>query len=386
MDITKLIDMEKLVAWRRHLHMYPEVAFHETETAKFIEGELKKYPGVEVLRPAGNAVIGVLRGGKPGKTVGLRADFDALPITEEADVEFKSKNVGIMHACGHDCHTAMLLGALDALYKVKDELCGTVKFIFQHAEELIPGGAKGIVDSGVLNDVSAFYASHVFTESPVGSVKTAVGPVSANSDRFTITVIGKGTHAAKPETGIDSLLIGAEIVQGLNYIVSRNVSSFERAVVTVGTFKAGTSFNIIPHTAEIMGTVRTFNPNVQNTIEKRVNEIANGISGAYGARCEIQYERGYASIINDEDLCRLFHEIAAKTLPDVKVSEFEPMMGGEDFSAYGAIAPTLFASIGAGPSSGEVYMVHHPKFVVDEDALPIGAALYAAFALEVGKG
>ena len=385
MDILKLIDMDKVVGWRRHLHMYPEVAFNEFKTADYIVNVLSEYPDVEILRPAGTSVVGVLKGGKPGKVVGLRADFDALPITEEADVEFKSKIPGVMHACAHDCHAAMLLGAVDVLCKIKSDLCGTVKFIFQHAEELPPGGAQEIVDSGVLNDVQAFFAIHLDVQHFVGIVSSGAGSISANTDTFTIKVLGKGTHAAEPHTGIDSLLIGTEIVQALNFVVSRNVSPKESAVLTVASFNAGTAYNIIPDTAEIKGTVRTFNNDVRDLIEKKIEDISNGISAAHGASCEVRYERGYSSVINDEKLCDLLGRIATKPYPNLKIEEIVPMMGGEDFSAYGTIAPTLFVGLHAAPASGEKFNFHHPKFTIDEGALPIGTDLYVDFAWEFNK-
>ena len=385
MDIAKLLDTKKIVAWRRHLHMHPEVAFQEFETTKYLIDELGKYPEIEIHRPAATGLVAVLKGAKPGKVIGLRADIDALPILEEADVEFKSKNPGVMHACGHDCHTAMLLGAVDLLYRKKDELAGTVKFIFQHAEELLPGGAAEIAKTGILDDVEAFFGTHVFVDNPAGTVRGAVGPVSANADSFSIKLYGKGVHAARPEKGVDTLLIGTEIVQALNFIVSRNVSAFDNAVVTVAAFNAGNAHNIIPDTAEILGTVRTTKQDVRDAIEKRIKDVVDGICTAYGARHEVNYLRGYAAVVNDEGLYDYFKQIAAKTLPDVKVEEMRPMMGGEDFSVYGTIAPAFFANIGAKPKGDEYFQGHHPKYQIDEDALPVGAALYAAFAIHAGK-
>lgn len=385
LNIREFIDVDKVIAWRRHLHMWPEVSFHEVETAKYLVGEVGRYAGVEVLRPSGNALVAVLKGGKAGGTVALRADFDALPVGEESGLPFASKNAGISHVCGHDCHTAMLLGALDALYKVKDELCGTVLFVFQDAEELMPGGAAPIVKSGVLDKAEAFFALHVFPDDAAGVVKVVPGAASANADRFAIKVIGKGTHAAMPESGVDSLLIGAQIVQALNFIVSRNVASTERAVLTVGAFNAGTTFNVIPHTAELKGTVRTFNGDVRDLVESRVAAVVRGICDAHGATYELDYERGYACIVNDEGLCHRLAKIIGEHFPDVKLDAMIPMMGAEDFSAYGDIAPTLFATLCAKPDTAESYMNHHPKFQIDEKALPIGAGLYAAFALDFCK-
>ncbi|MDR2183588.1 MAG: amidohydrolase [Clostridiales bacterium] len=381
MDILKLVDTQKIIGWRRHLHMHPEVSFKEFETTEYIAQQIAKYPGVEVFRPAKTGLVAVLKGGKPGKTIGLRADIDALPITEEVDLPFASKNPGVMHACGHDCHTAMLLGALDVLHRQKDELKGTVKFIFQHAEEHPPGGALEIVNSGLLDDVEAFYGSHVFVDAPPGEVRAAVGPVTANADVFAINIQGVGTHAALPEKGIDTLLVGTEIVRALHTIIARNVSAFDNAVLTIGTFKAGNAHNIIPDTAEILGTVRTTTQEVREAIVKRINDIVNGICAAYGATAEIDYTYGYDAVNNHGGLCDYFAHIVTAALPHVTIEKLEPMMGGEDFSAYSKIAPALFATIGVGPKEGEFFQAHHPKFCVDEDGLPIGTAIYAAFAL-----
>jgi amidohydrolase len=381
MDIYKLVDKQKILDWRRHLHMYPELSFKEFETTEYLVKQIAEYPGIEVFRPAETGLIAVLKGGKPGKTIGLRAEIDALPITEEVDLPFKSKNPGVMHACGHDCHTAMLLGALDLLHSQKDQLAGTVKFIFQHAEEYPPGGAVDLAASGLLDDVEAFYGSHVFIDAPAGTVKAAVGPVTANADVFSISIQGKGTHAAIPEKGIDSLLIGTEIVQALHTVVSRNVSAFDNAVLTVGYFKAGNTHNIVPDTAEIMGTVRTTTPEVRKTMVKRIEDIVSGIGTAYGAVCKLDYTYGYDAVDNHEGMCDYFKHIVTNALPDVNIIKMKPLMGGEDFSAYGKIAPAFFAGIGAGPASGEYFQGHHPKFCVDEAVLPIGTAIYAAFAL-----
>ena len=383
MGILEKVNKEKVLQLRRHFHMYPEVAFKEFETTKYIVEQLEAFPGVEILRPTPTGVVAVLDSGKPGPVIGLRADIDALPIMEEADVPFRSKNDGVMHACGHDCHGAMLLGALEMLYNQKDSLKGKVKFIFQHAEELIPGGAGQLCKAGILDDVQVFYGSHVFLDEPVGTVASVFGPLFANADTFDIVVQGKGTHAARPEAGIDSLLIGTEIVQALNYIVSRQVSAFKQAVVTIGAFNSGSIYNVVPDTAKIMGTVRTFDQDVRNTIEARIKDMADGICSAYGATCTVTYQRGYDAVVNDEDLYHFFNKTAKKYISDINITEMQPLMGGEDFSAYAKIAPSFFAVIGACPKEGEQYGGHHPKFVLDEDCLPIGTALYAAFALEI---
>ena len=383
MDILKTVDLEKVVNWRRHFHMYPEVGFKEYEGSAYIAGELEKYPGVEVLRPTKTSVVAVLKGGKPGKVIGMRADFDSLPIEEEADVPFKSKNPGVMHACGHDFHAAMLLGAIDVLHKMKDEIEGTIKFIFQHAEEVDPGGASQIIATGVLDDVEAFYGSHVSAEDPVGMLSAAPGPVYANADFFQVNIQGKGAHAARPDQGIDTILVGSEVVLALNHIVSRNVKSSERAVLTIGKFHGGTAENIIPDTVTMGGTVRSYLPEVRELMEERIRAVAKGICLAHGAKEEVRYEKGYSAVVNNEALYKLFLSYAAKVLPDADIKKMEPIMGGEDFSAYGNIAPSLFVGIGANVESENYYGHHHPKVRFNEDALPIGTALYVAFALNV---
>jgi len=381
MDIKKMIDGEKLLVWRRYLHQHPEISFEEHESTRYIIEQLEKYPGIEIHRPAKTGVVAVLKGGKPGKVIGMRADYDALPLQEETDLEFKSVNDGAMHACGHDTHAAMLLASVDALYKMKDELQGTVKFIFQHAEELQPGGAVAIVESGLIDDVEAFYATHVGTDTPVGIVKAGHGAVSANTDSVTISITGKGCHGAYPQMGIDTLMVGMEVVQALNNVVSRMVSPFDTAVLSICAFNSGTADNIIPHTAKILGTVRTFEPRVQDSIEQKIKDITEGICKAYGATCVVDYSRGYKSIINDEKLCDYFTRYCTKVLPEAEIIKMDPMTGGEDFSAYDKIAPTYFSRIGCAPKDKEVFPHHHPKFEVDEAVLPLGAVLYVAFVL-----
>ena len=284
MNIIDLIDTQKVLEWRCHMHKYPEVSFNERETSSYIVKEIEvNYPEVRVLRwDAGDVesktpnygIVAVLEGGKPGRAVAMRADFDALPMKEETDLEFKSVYENVAHTCGHDCHAAMLLGAMDALYKMRHDIEGTILFVFQHAEEYLPGGAQAIVDTGVFKDfdVKAFYGSHVFPDAPVGCIKFAPGNVTANTDSFDIEIQGKGGHGSMPEMSIDSLLIGTEVVQALNFIVSRYISAFDKAVITVGKFNAGTAANIIPDKAELSATVRSMAPDVRDLIEKSTRD------------------------------------------------------------------------------------------------------------------
>jgi len=385
LDILKKINKEKLIAWRRHFHMYPEIAYQEFESQQYILDQLKAYPELEVHTPAGTSVVAVLKAAKPGKVVGLRADFDALPIEETADVPFKSKNPGKMHACGHDFHAAMLLGAVDTLYAMKDELCGTIKFIFQHAEEVEPGGAIEIVNSGILDDVEAFYGAHVSAGDACGVIAAASGPIYAAADVFEINISGKGGHAARPDATIDTLLVGTEIVQALNYIVSRNVPSINRSVLTVGMFRAGSAFNIIPDTAEIQGTVRTYNAETRALITRRIHEITDNICAAYGATASVVYNNGYEPVYNDEYLYEVFKKTVQAYLPETTLEKFEPIMGGEDFSAYKKIAPIFFAGVGAKDEAAEPVGHHNPRLILNEGCLPIGCALYVTMAMALGK-
>ncbi|MDR1467435.1 MAG: amidohydrolase [Oscillospiraceae bacterium] len=381
-NVDEFINQQKIVEWRRHFHMFPELSFQEYETTKYIIEQLSNYPELDILRPTKTGLIAVIKGEKPGKVVALRADIDALPIQEETDVEFKSKNPGIMHACGHDCHAAMLLGAIDVLYRIKNELSGTIKFIFQHAEEDgRSGGAEEFVKSGFLNDVEAFYGSHVFPEFSVGVVLAGSGPVWASSDAFNIEVIGKGGHAAYPEKAVNPIIIGAEIVRALNLIISNDVIANESAVVTVGSFHAGTMSNIIPNSCEIKGIVRAHQPRVREFIEQKIKLLLDDVDTSYGTKCKLTYSYGYSAVINDENLYHLLKKIATEYLPNIKIEEMNPTMYAEDFSAYRAIAPSFFACIGSKPDSDEYFELHHSRFNINEKVLAIGTALYVEFAL-----
>ena len=385
MDILKLIDENKLRTWRQHIHMYPEVAFCEVLTSAYIAKELAAYAEIEVLRPTETSVVAVLRGSLPGRVIGLRADIDALPILEETGLPFASKHDGVMHSCGHDAHAAMLLGAVDVLYGLRDKICGTVKFIFQHAEELDPGGAVQIIETGVLDDVECFYGSHIDVSNAAGVVALSSGPIYAFADVFKIDINGKGAHAAVPEKGIDPLLCGVEIITALNHIVSRNISSSEQVVLTTACFHAGTAHNIIPDTAHIKGTVRTYKPELREAVIKKISQITDGICAAHGTSAVVDYTRGYDVVENDEELYEHVKNVAATYLPGVEIKPLEPKMGGEDFSAYKRIAPAFFANVGAKPTDRESFGNHHPKFDIDEACLPIGTAMYAGFVLLFSK-
>jgi amidohydrolase len=362
---------EDVVAWRRHLHRHPEVSFSEHETSAWVAETLEGF-GLAVERPTETSVVARLRGSTPGPTVALRADIDALPIQEESGVEFASERPGAMHACGHDGHTAMLLGAASQLV-ARDLPAGEVRFIFQHAEELAPGGARELVSAGVMKGVDLIYGCHLWTPLAYGKVAAVPGPFMAAADFFALTITGRGGHAGLPHTAVDTIACAAELVGSLQHIVARRIDPLEPAVVTVGSLHAGDAPNVIPGKAVLTGTTRSFDPGVRALIPKLIDEVARGVCAAHGADHELDFQFGYRPVVNDERATRLVREAIG---PDELV-DIDPIMGGDDFSAFLAEAPGCYAFIGAG---GE-YPHHHPRFVIDERALATGTRLHVDVAL-----
>lgn len=363
---------EDVIAWRRHLHRNPEVSFEEHETSAFVASTLEQL-GVEVSRPTGTSVLGRLRGGASGPVVALRADIDALPIHEDSGVEFASERPGAMHACGHDGHTAMLLGAAKTL-AAEGVPHGEVRFIFQHGEELAPGGAREMIEAGVMEDVDFVYGCHLWTPLAYGKVAAVPGDWMAAADFFEITITGRGGHAGLPHTAVDTVACAAELVGALQHIVARRIDPLQPAVVTVGSFHAGDAPNVIPGEARLAGTARSFDPDVRGLIPKLMEEIGHGVCAAHGASFELRYVYGYKPVVNDAAATELVRSVVRDELVDL-----DPIMGGDDFSAYQAEAPGCYAFIGAG---GE-YPHHHPRFVIDERALKIGTRLHVDVARRV---
>jgi amidohydrolase len=378
-DIRHDIDeiMPGVIADRRHLHQHPELGFQEFETARFVAERLQAL-GVEDIRTgiAVTGVTGLIRGTAPGtgKVVLLRADMDALPIQEENDVDYRSQVSGIMHACGHDAHTAMLLAVARLLIERRDRFAGTVKLVFQPAEEG-GGGAKVMIDQGVLENpkVDAAFGMHVAQEEPAGTISLRPGPIMAAADRFTMIVKGRGGHGAQPHLTIDPIATGAQIVTALQTIVSREVDPLDPAVVTVGAFRAGEALNVIPDTAELRGTVRSFSPAVRDQLAKRIQEIARSIATAMRASVEINYTYGYPVTINDPGMTALVHDVAQEVVGRDNVLEAPMHMGAEDFSYFLERVPGCFFFVGSrNPEKGFIWGHHHPKFDIDEDAMAIG--------------
>jgi hippurate hydrolase len=370
---------EKIVALRRNIHREPELGFDTKKTAEKVLSALEGLPLDIQTGVAENGIVATLRGADDGPTVGLRADMDALPIHEETGLPFASEVDGKMHACGHDGHTSMLVGAAHALSGMRDRLNGSVKFFFQPAEEG-GGGGKVMVEEGVADDVDSIFALHLWPGLPFGTAATKAGPIMAAADAFEMTVRGRGGHGAFPHQTVDAIAMAAQIVTALQTVVSREVDPVEPAVVTVGEIGAGSAFNIIPETARLGGTVRTLNEDLRRQMPGRIEEIARGVAGGMRGDAALEYRFSYPVTRNDEYAARralgvieaLFGEGNTLELPN-------PSMGGEDFAFFLEKIPGAFIWLGVGE---DVSFLHTPTFAFDEAILPLGSALFVALALE----
>ncbi|HET9683157.1 MAG TPA: amidohydrolase [Gemmatimonadaceae bacterium] len=375
---------DTVVAWRRKLHQEPELSFHETRTAAFIAETLAGFGGLEISRPTATSVVARLVGTSGGPVLAMRADIDALPIHEANEHGFVSTSPGVMHACGHDGHTAMLLGAARVLASRRGgELRGEVRFIFQHAEELPPGGAAELVAAGVMKDVDLVIGAHLWLPLPFGQVGVKAGALMASPDTFRIVIEGAGGHAAMPQLTVDSVAIAAQVVTNLQHVVSRAVDPLASAVVSVTRIAGGTAANVIPGSVELEGTVRTFDPALRERIPQLMERIIAGVTSAHGARYRWTYERGYHPVLNDEQATDLLRRSVVRALGAAALTEAVPTMGGEDFSAYQQRAPGAFFFIGArNEERGIVHPHHHERFDLDERALDYGTRIFVAAAEE----
>lgn len=377
---------EEIVDIRRYLHQHPELSFKEVNTANYIANYHEKLGHQVRTNVGGNGVLAYLEGGKPGPTVALRADFDALPIQEQTDVPFKSVNDGVMHACGHDGHTATLLGLAKVLNGMKSEIEGTIVFLHQHAEELPPGGANAMIEDGCLDGVDVIFGTHLQAQMPLGEIGYRTGPLQAAPDRFDIKIQGKGGHGAMPHDTKDSIVIGGQLISNLQQIVSRRVDPLEAAVVSVCNFEAKNPYNVIADTAELTGTVRTFKEDVRNFIEKEIERVIEGTCHISGASYEYNYTRGYPTTVNHKEETEFVAGIASDVPGVETVRETEPIMGGEDFSYYlQNVKGTFFFTGAKSPDQDYAYAHHHPKFDIDERALLIAAKVLGMAALNYTK-
>jgi amidohydrolase len=376
----------RVVELRRAIHRHPELGFEEHETAALVERELDSL-GIERRRLASTGVVGIVRGAIAGRVVALRADMDALPIQERSGVPFASEVPGKMHACGHDAHTAMLLGAARVLASARDTLAGTIVLIFQPAEEG-PGGAEPMIAQGALDDpkVEAIAMLHVDPRIEPGTVGITPGPVNASADELFITIRGKGGHGAYPHTSVDAIPASAAVILALQNIAARETDPLKSVVVTIGTIAGGYRNNVIADAVAMSGTLRAHDPTIRDGLEGRVRRIVDGVAAAYGATAEVTVVRGYPPVVNDaklaESLARYVRERTA-----LRVEQLMPTMGGEDFAYFAQRVPGVHVRLGVrSEASGAVHPGHSPEFRIDEAALPAGVETLVAFARGVGSG
>ncbi|HJE20111.1 MAG TPA: amidohydrolase [Aliicoccus persicus] len=368
---------QRMIEIRRHLHENPELSFEEENTAQLI-ADFYQDKDVKVTTNVGNGygIIVEIKGNGEGKTIGLRADFDALPIVEEADVEFKSKNEGVMHACGHDVHTAYLLTLGEALIELKDEWSGTIKLIHQHAEEVPPGGAKSIVESGILDDLDEVYGMHIFPMFDTGVIQIVSGNAMCGRSNFDLTIQGKGGHGAMPDTTRDALMAGSYFVTQVQTIVSRNMSPMDSAVVSVTAFDAPGGYNVIQDKVHLRGTARYLQEENKEAIRERMEAMCRGIEESFDVTCTLDYVYDYPVLYNHPEETAEVKRILEGSVGDylTEVADAEPISGSEDFSYYLLKTPGTFINVGARPVGMEdPYPNHHPKFEINEDALLICA-------------
>ncbi len=368
----------ELIHWRRQIHQFPELGFREHKTSSLVAQHLKAWGWQIQTGIATTGIVAVLPGKDPNKVLAFRADMDALAMQEHNSISYRSQHEGVMHACGHDGHTAILMG-LAKFLSAADGLPGTVKLIFQPAEEG-PGGAAPMILQGALESPrpQALVGLHLWNNLPLGTVGVKAGPMMATSDRFRLTIIGKGGHGAMPHQTVDAVVVAAQVVTALQTIVSRNVAPLESAVVTIGKLHAGTAFNIIAPTAEMEGTVRCFSESLAQMLPERLEQVISGLCSALGATYHLEYKRGYPAVINDPAMTELVQLCAAEALGDVRAVVPEQTMGGEDVSFFLNEVPGCYFFLGS--ANGDLGLNkphHHPCFDFDEQALGLGVEIFA---------
>jgi amidohydrolase len=383
-DIREMVHQQKdlIINTRRDLHRVPEPAYTEEKTSAYVAEYLNR-EGLPVQTGiARYGVVGLMETGGPGETLMLRADMDALPITEETGLSFASTHDGTMHACGHDGHMAMVLGAATVLNNVKGDLKGTIKFLFQPAEEG-PGGAKPMIDAGVMENPKVDYSigCHVWPDIPQGTIGVRPGPIMAAMDRFDIEIKGKGGHGAMPHQCIDALEVGTQVINAFQRIVSRQMNPLNPTVVTVGSFHAGSTFNVIPGEAKMCGTTRTFDPEIWNQWEDRLDRIIRGVCESMGAEYTLNFARGYPVTINDESMAGLVRRCAEEVVGKEQVVVPELTLGGEDMSFFLEKSKGCYFFLGT--ASEGCAPIHNPKFDFNEDTLLFGVETYCRIALEL---
>ncbi|WP_306010659.1 amidohydrolase [Paenibacillus sp. FSL H8-0548] len=377
----------KMVRWRRHLHQYPELSFHERVTSSWIADQLSEL-GCDIRTGVGgHGIIAIITGDKPGPVVALRADIDALPIQDEKSCDYASKVPNVMHACGHDGHTATML-AIAAYYSSNRALInGERRLLFQPAEEVTPGGALPMIKDGALEGVDAIYGVHLWTPLAYGLVASKPGPFMSAADEFVIDIIGRGGHGGLPHQAIDAIMIGSTLVQSVQSIVSRSVNPLQPAVVSIGSFQAGSTNNIIAERCRLKGTVRSFDEQTRWMIHERLESLVTHVCQMHGAEFDYQMRIGYPPVVNDETEAERFFKVGERLFGSSSVIRSEAITVAEDFSYYLEKVPGCFIFVGAGNEScGATFSHHHPKFDIEENAMLKAARLLIGMADDYAEG
>lgn len=378
----------RMIEIRRYLHEHPELSFQEEDTAKYVADFYKDMDCDVRTHVGGNGVVVTIDSGKPGKTLAIRADFDALPIQEETGLPFASQNPGVMHACGHDGHTAYMLILGETLIEMKDELTGKIVILHQHAEETPPGGAIQMIGDGALDGVDNVLGIHVMSTMKTGEVYYREGAIQTGRSYFKLKVQGQGGHGSSPHLANDAIVAASEFVVAVQTIISRRLNPFDVGSITIGSFDGKGSFNVIKDAVELEGDVRSMSEETRNTIEKEVKRIASGLEAMFGVTCELEYKNDYPVLNNDVALT----EFVVESLKDAAIPEVtdivrcEPQPPSEDFAYYAQERPSVFFYVGAMPADGHAYPHHHPKFDINEDALLIASKAMGACVLDYLKG
>lgn len=369
----------RIIEMRRYLHAHPELSFEEEKTAKYIADFYKDVPvdKVETNYGGEHGVVVTIKGGQPGKTIAIRADFDALPINEETDVPFKSETPGIMHACGHDGHTAYMLVLAETLAEMKDQLKGTIRVLHQPAEEVPPGGAIGMIKAGALDGVDHIFGIHVMSNMATGKIYYRAGNTQTGRSYFKLKVQGKGGHGSSPHTANDAIVAASSFVMNVQTIVSRHINPFDTAVVTIGSFDGKGTFNVIKDSVVLEGDVRTMSDESRAIVEQQVRQFAEGLEASFKVTCELEYNNDYPVLYNDPETTGLVKE-ALEAAEIAEVLETAPQPPSEDFAYYLKEVPGTFFYVGAMPADGNWFPHHHPKFDINEDSLLISAKAMAA--------
>lgn len=385
MNLEQLVSSEQaaMIERRRYLHMHPELSFHETETYKYILSCLQAIPNIDIREAVGGQGITARITGGDGPVIAFRADFDALPIQDEKDVPYKSTVPNVMHACGHDGHTATLLSLAAILAEHRDELSGSVVLIFQFAEEFAPGGASPMVNDGALDGVDAIYGNHFWSQFDTNTFHSINGPLMASPDMFDITIYGRGGHGAKPHMTVDAVVVMAEFIMNIQTIVARNINPIDSGVLTVGKVEAGSAFNVISDAASCSGTVRTFEPAVQEIIRTALKNELEGLAVSKGITYDLKYMKGYPAVVNHEAGYNVIKRAAERA--GLSYNDTAPMMIGEDFSYYLLKRPGAFFLTGSGNAElKSTAPHHHPLFDLDEEAMSGALRMFLAILEEEG--